>query len=730
MIAIFRAKKREIASAEERRKSWAVSGLCAACIMVPCLAYAVLGDAPLVPVLAGIALLGSLIKRVGLPVNGRTVIYTVVASGIVTVILNQVYKVDPERFFMPLPAEIAVPFFLGLAIGACYLVQTTRTLTLVVLMSVLAMLEMGTSLNDPTDNQRLVVKGTIWAHRHVTYGVAAMVQVLVMLPLLQAALPRRVRFAPGTRAGRSRGIAYALCVVVLTGVTALFCVTLPGALQEMDRVMTPMLNAYFRHARTPRAFGDNVDLNQTLGLKDQVNANKIVLRVKSPAPPQYLRGRVYTTYQGGRWSASSELAALPTREVDEALSVRRFVRDPAAMTGPLPAVAMEVLVTDRYHSDVLHAPGNAQVIEAIASRLMMEPDGALKAPEWDSQGGYTVFVPEVEPFEPWQGDHQPLMDTYLQVPPELAPELAAQATRIFGEAEVSDARQLAFIQSWFPNHFDYELGVELVPEKDPVLCFLEDLQSGHCELFAAATTLLLRSRGIPARYVTGFVAMEEHPNQNYWVARLGDSHAWVEAYDRQQERWVLVEPTPASGVPGGEDRMGLVDQLRERLAVHWEAVFALIKRGYFAEAIMGVLVAVWATLVWAFWSGPWYVSWPLVLVLVWQLWGGAWRSLLRARRERQSQPAALVELGLWRQRLEAQLQRYGVFRDSTQTVRDLIERVHASDQSGATAAVPLLEEYESLRFRPEVPSLETVQAFGRRVETWLRGHATRSGTSS
>ena len=53
--------------------------------------------------------------------------------------------------------------------------------------------------------------------------------------------------------------------------------------------------------------------------------------------------------------------------------------------------------------------------------------------------------------------------------------------------------------------FSYTLKLEVTdPTLDPVEDFLVNRKSGHCEYFASALALLLRSVGIPARVVNGF----------------------------------------------------------------------------------------------------------------------------------------------------------------------------------------------------------------------------------
>jgi hypothetical protein len=72
--------------------------------------------------------------------------------------------------------------------------------------------------------------------------------------------------------------------------------------------------------------------------------------------------------------------------------------------------------------------------------------------------------------------------------------------------------------------------------------FLQRSKSGHCEYFAAATTLLLRAAGIPARYATGFAMMEYSELEGAYVVRARHAHAWTRAW--VGDRWVDMDTTP------------------------------------------------------------------------------------------------------------------------------------------------------------------------------------------
>jgi hypothetical protein len=111
-------------------------------------------------------------------------------------------------------------------------------------------------------------------------------------------------------------------------------------------------------------------------------------------------------------------------------------------------------------------------------------------------------------------------------------------------------------------------------ELDQIEDFLIHNRQGHCEYFASALALMLRSVGIPARMVVGFKGADWNPLSGYYHVRQLHAHTWVEIYlrpdqipagtfaadevdrelgvppDWQYGAWLRLDPTP--GVAGGE----------------------------------------------------------------------------------------------------------------------------------------------------------------------------------
>lgn len=89
------------------------------------------------------------------------------------------------------------------------------------------------------------------------------------------------------------------------------------------------------------------------------------------------------------------------------------------------------------------------------------------------------------------------------------------------------------------------------PTLDPVLDFLKNVKQGHCERYATALALMLRSQGIPARIVKGFRG-NELQEEGVYVVRQSHAHSWVEALVPGEEGgsyWLTLDPTPSDDAP-------------------------------------------------------------------------------------------------------------------------------------------------------------------------------------
>lgn len=155
----------------------------------------------------------------------------------------------------------------------------------------------------------------------------------------------------------------------------------------------------------------------------------------------------------------------------------------------------------------------------------------------------------------------------LALPAALDPRVPRLARQVLGD-EPSPQAQAQRLERWLKGTMGYTL--ELPGEvADPLADFLFERKQGHCEHFATALAVLLRTRGVPARVVGGFYGGERMIDR--YVVRAGDAHAWVEAWVPERG-WVTFDATPEAG--RGNQPIALLARLvdaYERLEELWRS---------------------------------------------------------------------------------------------------------------------------------------------------------------
>ena len=188
-------------------------------------------------------------------------------------------------------------------------------------------------------------------------------------------------------------------------------------------------------------------------------------------------------------------------------------------------------------------------------------DGTISRPEVRS-GSYEAYdytvVSDLDSEKP-QGSEDPpnliRLELLLNIPDELAMRLRQIAEPIVADIKTpgpkgieEKARKLEeFLRD--SGQFGYTLQMDMVnPSLDPVEDFLVNRKEGHCEYFASALALLLRSIDIPSRVVNGFKGGDWNDVTQAMYVRQKHAHSWVEAYlgssDKRTANWITLDPTP------------------------------------------------------------------------------------------------------------------------------------------------------------------------------------------
>ena len=298
------------------------------------------------------------------------------------------------------------------------------------------------------------------------------------------------------------------------------------------------------------------------GTNQRLNPFTYAERLGHPEP--LFRGVMLVNYEEGRW--------WPNRFASE--QVERLVempREPAVDRSSLPATTLvrQEIRLERIGNDILFCLGRAvamrdpdgfrcgrnRYLEGIAVRRdwFKELPGAvdyvayseLPAARDGSDAGYVASRNAITAYRVSE-----YLKSCSEVPDELE-RLKAHAQSVIASAQQRAGRTLTKLEEAraIEAHlrdsglYTYSLTMRPHPLKvDPVEDFLFNSHSGHCQYFASALGLMLRSIDIPARLVTGFKGGEVGPDGVLLVEKRY-SHAWVEAWIDNQ-KWVTFDATP------------------------------------------------------------------------------------------------------------------------------------------------------------------------------------------
>ena len=268
----------------------------------------------------------------------------------------------------------------------------------------------------------------------------------------------------------------------------------------------------------------------------------IVLRVyaepEAASRLKLLHRASFTTYSGTTWLARK--APMVSLEV---------AADGATWTLATGAPESSVRIATRLDQGkaLLGLPlGTVRISGLPAAGLKRNALGAVQA---DVGGDWAQYI--AESTEVSAGYAAP-MDEDMTLPAAervVFAQLAAELNLSGAPAEEVLRRVAEHFQG-----FSYATFREAAPPRETTALadFIGRSKTGHCEYFGAATTLLLRAAGIPARYATGFAMLEYSLLEGAYVVRARHAHAWTRAW--VDGRWVDVDTTPPAWF-GEEERL-------------------------------------------------------------------------------------------------------------------------------------------------------------------------------
>jgi hypothetical protein len=104
------------------------------------------------------------------------------------------------------------------------------------------------------------------------------------------------------------------------------------------------------------------------------------------------------------------------------------------------------------------------------------------------------------------------------------------------------------IRDWLQT-FAYTRNLPATARETTLEHFLFERRAGHCEYFSTAMVVMLRTLGIHARNVNGFLGGRWSQFGDYLAVTQNEAHSWVEVWF-QGYGWVAFDPTPAAASEG------------------------------------------------------------------------------------------------------------------------------------------------------------------------------------
>jgi transglutaminase-like putative cysteine protease len=303
-------------------------------------------------------------------------------------------------------------------------------------------------------------------------------------------------------------------------------------------------------------FSESVTLGEIGDLKRD---NAVVMHVRiedaQPHSDARWRGIALDNFTGRGWGKSAE-----SRQFDKDESAARRARErrnekgffQLGTTEALHHLTTQTIFLEPIESPVIFAASRPIAIQGDFPYVRVDLEGCMRTSKRELERSiYRAFSDTTEPDASLlRADSRPYpaaFARYLQLPASLDTRIDALANAIVVNARARNRYDEAkAIEAHLQQEFGYSLQMR-AGGPDPLSDFLFQVKRGHCEYFSTAMAVMLRTRGIAARVVNGFLPGEYNEAAAAYTVRQSDAHSWVEVYFPESQTWVTFDPTPAAG---------------------------------------------------------------------------------------------------------------------------------------------------------------------------------------
>jgi hypothetical protein len=341
-----------------------------------------------------------------------------------------------------------------------------------------------------------------------------------------------------TEAARLPVVAVALLLFIFALALPLFLIAPRSGAAALTRSGGNLMNFI--------GFSENVTLGQ-IGTLKQDDGVVMRVRVDDPEPPQGLRWRgvALDEFTGIAWKKSPEARRL------EAADERSGLFQVGSVEA-LHRLTSQTFLLEPLESAVLFGAPRVVAIQGDLPFVRVDAEGSLQSRRHDYERLIYKAISDTDepPAEDLRNDMHPYpasFERYLQLPDDLDRRLVYHAQTVLRHAQARNRYDAAkAIENDLQTNFAYSLDMK-ASGPDPLADFMFNVRAGHCEYFSTAMTVMLRTHGVAARVVNGFLPGEYNDASGAYTVRQSDAHSWVEVYFPSTRSWVTFDPTPAIG---------------------------------------------------------------------------------------------------------------------------------------------------------------------------------------
>jgi transglutaminase-like putative cysteine protease len=335
-------------------------------------------------------------------------------------------------------------------------------------------------------------------------------------------------------------------------------------------VFFPRLSWNLAARRTPPGLGAGVsgmsDTVQLGGTGDIKSSPRIIARVRLGPDPgsdrldAYWPGRSFESFDGREWKGKGSERP-PKNLVTLVRKVRNTLTQQIEL---LPAYGSRTLIAMDRPVSYFDAVGFTASGPSRMGLVEVEGEETHFATAANAYK-YTAASLPPEKLAPVEALDEPAR--YLQLPGTIDPRVKQLADRVL-DGEQRPRQAAATLQRFLQREYGYTLELSGAAS-DPLTDFLFTRKAGHCEHFATALTVLLRTQGIAARVTAGFYGGERLGDR--YVLRAGDAHAWTQVFV-PGKGWETFDATPEAGRGSRPQAFlaWLIDRY-EQLEAWWDA---------------------------------------------------------------------------------------------------------------------------------------------------------------